>query len=600
MDSATTVPLLLVVVPWVVLVVAALAWFCVNVGLFVGGSNSCVVVGGSAAALWESALSTYAAAACALGHATTRRSRTLAQTATGDVRENIFCCCCTTLKCCTPVAVLFCPAVFFGALTALRLFSAACYAVAWRWNALICASAAVPLFTVAFLQRLRVARAVSRMLARGSDALDARLWEHPAEGVVEQENGCNDVDTTTRRLRCRAKCCATLRMTFAVAAMLVSILLLAGSLQEAVGYVSYPANGTWVTITHNRTPSGCTITQHILTQCAAPTNYNRSLPTFWSEVGGGGHSSSDLWGLRDEITGTFGRRYCSYDMPGTGWSSPMVSGAGRIGGQMSFLYVTDLVMEAMGEEDDTTYVMMGSMDGAYNRAARFAVENPHRVAAVVPVTVFKDEFLLYRDYHNVSVEDMRRYGIGQLQSRLDFGQFVLLAGTAFGLISLFTPENSGYVPQSKVGESTFLNLLNEKQWTTNIDYIRAQINQPVSNWQSEQYIVAHASELGAAGIPVLDFFLARNESQLAQGCEDAGWALDSDDCKFSNWTYAQNVLYNVHLVESVNKVGGRNTSKVVFCGADCAATNNAFLINQDSNIGWFARTMLQALAQIEK
>ena len=38
------------------------------------------------------------------------------------------------------------------------------------------------------------------------------------------------------------------------------------------------------------------------------------------EVGGGGHSMSDLWGLRDAISQRYGRRYCSYDLPGVGWS----------------------------------------------------------------------------------------------------------------------------------------------------------------------------------------------------------------------------------------------------------------------------------------
>lgn len=607
--------------PFAVLVVAMLVWFCVNAGLFAGGSNSCVVVGGSSAALLESALCVYAAASAMV--LAFRRRQIFAQTAKGDVREIITCCCCTTAAhCTTPVTVLFYPVAFFGLLAALQLLRAVGYAVAWRWNAFVCAVAGLALFAVAFVQRLQLARAVSRLVARGSsdgkyseESPAARLLEHPAEGAVEEQgkkgNSTNVVDgdpSAGRRRGCRCsranKCCASVvRSTFDVATAVVSILLLVGSLQEAVGYASYPANGTWVTITHNRTPSGCTITQHILTQCVAPTthrNYNRSLPTFWSEVGGGGHSSSDLWGLRDELTAGFGRRYCSYDMPGTGWSSPMVSGAGRTGGEMESLYVTDLVMEAMGESGDTTYVMMGSMDGAYNRAARFAVENPSRVVAVVPVTVFKDEFLLYRDYHNVSIEDMRTYGIEQLRSRLGIGQLVLLAGTSFGLISVFTPENSGYVPQSKVAEFTFLNLQNEKQWTTNVDYIRNQINQPEEKWQAEQYIVAHAEELGAAGIPVLDFFLARNDSQLAQGCEAAGWALHSDDCRFANWTYAQNVDYNMRLVEAVNKVAGRNTSKVVFCGADCAATDNAFLINQNSNIGWFASTMLRELAQLER
>jgi hypothetical protein len=44
------------------------------------------------------------------------------------------------------------------------------------------------------------------------------------------------------------------------------------------------------------------------------------------QVGGGGHSMSDLWGLRDYLVENYGIRYCSYDPPGTAWSDPMVQG----------------------------------------------------------------------------------------------------------------------------------------------------------------------------------------------------------------------------------------------------------------------------------
>ena len=94
------------------------------------------------------------------------------------------------------------------------------------------------------------------------------------------------------------------------------------------------------------------------------TEYDASLPTIWSEVGGGGHSMSDLWGLRDELVNKHHRKYCSYDMPGTGHSSPIVLGAAAGGGKgdMQDGYVTDLVIEAMGMQEEPM-VMMGSMDG---------------------------------------------------------------------------------------------------------------------------------------------------------------------------------------------------------------------------------------------
>jgi hypothetical protein len=38
------------------------------------------------------------------------------------------------------------------------------------------------------------------------------------------------------------------------------------------------------------------------------------------EVGGGGHSMSDLWGVYDTLSQQYNRRVCSFDPPGTGWS----------------------------------------------------------------------------------------------------------------------------------------------------------------------------------------------------------------------------------------------------------------------------------------
>jgi hypothetical protein len=63
---------------------------------------------------------------------------------------------------------------------------------------------------------------------------------------------------------------------------------------DTLGYNYYSPDGNFVTITY---PNG--VTQQILTQCVGPSTSIH--PTIWVEVGGGGHSMSDLWGLRDYI-----------------------------------------------------------------------------------------------------------------------------------------------------------------------------------------------------------------------------------------------------------------------------------------------------------
>ena len=100
---------------------------------------------------------------------------------------------------------------------------------------------------------------------------------------------------------------------FRILAFCFTGLLLGGAFLQARGYHNYKPDGTFVTIT---TSTG--VKQRILTQCVGSVSPN--LPTIWVEVGGGGHSMSDLWGLRDYLVNNYNVRWCSYDMPGCGYS----------------------------------------------------------------------------------------------------------------------------------------------------------------------------------------------------------------------------------------------------------------------------------------
>ena len=129
-----------------------------------------------------------------------------------------------------------------------------------------------------------------------------------------------------------------------VVAFLITGLLLGGAYLQANGYRTYKPEGTFVVITY---PNG--YKQKILTQCVGTRN--PAVPTIWVEVGGGGHSMSDLWGLRDYIQTNYGRRYCSYDMPGTGWSDPAVTLQPLI---------TSQVIQAINEPGP--FICLGTMD----------------------------------------------------------------------------------------------------------------------------------------------------------------------------------------------------------------------------------------------
>lgn len=123
---------------------------------------------------------------------------------------------------------------------------------------------------------------------------------------------------TRKCCECSMKRVATwIRGIVRVFAIFFTVALLGGAVLEAQGYSRYLPQGKFVTITH---ASG--LSQTVLAQCVTPPGYvPNSHPTFWSEVGGLGHSMSDLWGLRDELVNTYGVRYCSCKSCG-GPSSP--------------------------------------------------------------------------------------------------------------------------------------------------------------------------------------------------------------------------------------------------------------------------------------
>ena len=179
--------------------------------------------------------------------------------------------------------------------------------------------------------------------------------------------------------------------TVAVASCMVAVLrslalvlyacLLGGCWVQATNYQSFAPDGTFVTVGING------VSQRILTQCHGPRS--DVVPTIWVEVGGGGHSMSDLWGFRDYMVDTYQRRVCSYDMPGTGWSDPRIINQPQI---------TDQVIEAMAEPGP--FICLGSMDGGDVRCLKYCSANPRMCRAVVPIAFGSSgEFQDYVDYY---------------------------------------------------------------------------------------------------------------------------------------------------------------------------------------------------------
>ena len=418
--------------------------------------------------------------------------------------------------------------------------------------------------------------------------------------VSDKADDNDDDNDDTRKPKpspalCRARCCVCCHSAVSVVAFVLLVLPLIGAAFEASGYLMYPPDGEFFTLTHNRTPSGCVITQRILTNCMEPDNYNTSLPTIWSEVGGGGHSMSDLWGLRDELVNVHGRRFCSYDIPGTGWSDPGLSGTGTYpnGGEKdSGGYITDLLMDAMGETGP--FVLMGSMDGSPNRAQRFALDHPAQALAFVSVGVSYGEMRQYRDYHNVSDEELLQYARAQYSSRQGGGIGVLLFAIPWGLLSAFVPVSDDYVPQSRAREHLFLNLFNDKQWATNVDFIRYQLQQSAEELVADPYVLTETANLVEGGTKMIIFDLARTEEQLADRCWEG---LDSDSCGLSNFSYAATVKLIDDIVDLANAtVPG--SIKPIICRSECANVSGTHLMNQGPMIPWFSQQLIDALDEL--
>lgn len=145
-------------------------------------------------------------------------------------------------------------------------------------------------------------------------------------------------------------------------------------LMQAQGYRMYPPRGTFV---HISFPSGETRRVHVW--CTGPAA-SPERPAFFFDVGGGGHSMSDMWGVQFGLNAA-GRRVCTYDPPGTAWSDYPVATNNQ---DVTGLVIAQL-KASLGEPGP--FILLGDMDGGPDRiyevggggrlALRSAAPAPH-------------------------------------------------------------------------------------------------------------------------------------------------------------------------------------------------------------------------------
>ena len=219
-------------------------------------------------------------------------------------------------------------------------------------------------------------------------------------------------------------------------------------------------------------------------------------------------------------------------------------------------------------------------------------------SAVVPVAFGSpSEFQLYCNYYGCSYNEQIALMKQTCSQRMVFGNIINFFGVGFGLVnSIIT--NPNYVPSSLARASLFLNLLNEKQWSTNTNILYECSLNPAnpqltgfvgnSTWVDPAYFLP-------ASIPIFGFTLGQTQAQLNQQCSNYGYAIGSKDCGYLNYIYNETIAVDKQIIQnSANK-----SSTLFICTDACTEANgNTFLIDQESMIPWFATTLFGAIQGI--
>lgn len=361
----------------------------------------------------------------------------------------------------------------------------------------------------------------------------------------------------------------------------LNVMLLGGCYLQADGYRRFSPDGEFVTITH---PDGGV--NRILTKCLGPAAKDTPYPTIWVEVGGGGHSSSDLYGIRDLLSAApYNRRFCIYDFPGTGWSDE------RLVKQPTS--VMEPLMKALGEEGP--FVCIGSMDRGHDRCYQYALDHPSNVKAVVSVSGVGPftEFGARPIFDGTQAKDdgtaACRSANAARKSLANIYNFFVVG---WGLIAVFVPTGE-YQPSQRAYEKNFLNLMNEKQWSSQAGILDQSASAADCGEFMRPSLYVSKPNLDPS-VAVVMFELTRNASQLDKQCKDWGFALDSKDCEFQRWQYNETISF-------LQKVVNRNPTKnqLVMCN-DPECGDNGFNLNQDNNIPWFGAALMNLVGNITK
>ncbi|ORZ30053.1 hypothetical protein BCR44DRAFT_364621 [Catenaria anguillulae PL171] len=255
----------------------------------------------------------------------------------------------------------------------------------------------------------------------------------------------------TAKLHC---CLTVIRVACRVFILFILCLLFAGAIGAAIPK-SFPMPGQLVPVTMT---DGRKTNLHAY--CTGPTNSGK--PTFWF-LSSPAHGVVDFYGVQTYLSRA-NRRACTLDMPGFGWSDPVLANQ-----QDPLIYLKpmiDAANAAMGNGNDAILVGWGAGGETAIRYLRSSIQSTTRVTGIMFVTVYPE------------IQGTASYAsVSDLQGRIGLANIILGLAIPWGLMPVFFPPNSvpkGYFPPEKAAEFR-VQLWTSKSWINQREGIKHQI-----------------------------------------------------------------------------------------------------------------------------
>ncbi len=226
-----------------------------------------------------------------------------------------------------------------------------------------------------------------------------------------------------------------------------------GGIVQATGPIAFPPRGSFFDLTLSTGD-----VQRIHYECVGPKN--GTFPVYLADADGS-HGLADFWPLQRNLTAA-GRRICTYDAPGLGYSDRYYSWQHA----EKSTYYRQLI-DALGAQGEGSQFIFIAWGGGAEPVYEFALANPTFVAGFVFLDSFSKD-VLYQfeaEYNSWSKARMNEYKSADLNGRVLL--FTMIRGLAapWGLLPIFVSNDpKGYAWPERFAEYSW-NYHVPKTWT---------------------------------------------------------------------------------------------------------------------------------------